>query len=98
MFTGIIEEVGTVESIEPRAVGSRLKVHCKTVLDDVFEGASISVNGVCLTAVAPTADSFCAEFGRFDSHGRLTPCCELLTHFLDFQILLLETRRQLCQD
>jgi len=31
------------------------------VLDDVFEGASISVNGVCLTAVAPTVDSFCAD-------------------------------------
>src|SRR6187431_3208040 len=47
MFTGIVEELGTVLSRE----GSRLRIAAKTVLDDVELGASIAVNGTCLTVV-----------------------------------------------
>ncbi len=61
MFTGIIEELGAVESMESRAAGARLKVHCRKVLEDMAEGASIAVNGVCLTAVDPRAESFSAD-------------------------------------
>ncbi|HBY62561.1 MAG TPA: riboflavin synthase [Solibacterales bacterium] len=61
MFTGIIEEVGTIDTIEPRAAGSRLRVRAKTVLGDAREGDSISVNGVCLTAVELRKDSFAAD-------------------------------------
>ena len=61
MFTGIIEELGKVESIEPRPAGSRLTVSCKTVLSDLGEGASIAVNGVCLTAVDLRSSSFTAD-------------------------------------
>jgi riboflavin synthase len=61
MFTGIIEELGTVAALEMRQAGARLRVRCSTVLSDLTEGASISVNGVCLTAVAPTSDSFSAD-------------------------------------
>ncbi|HWZ33929.1 MAG TPA: riboflavin synthase [Bryobacteraceae bacterium] len=56
MFTGIIEELGTVV-----AAGSRLRVRCTTVLEDLSEGASIAVNGVCLTALDRTRDSFAAD-------------------------------------
>src|SRR5262249_10834433 len=56
MFTGIVEELGTVVS-----AGSRLEVRCKTVLSDLKEGASIAVNGVCLTAVAMTSESVSAD-------------------------------------
>jgi riboflavin synthase len=56
MFTGIIEETGV--ALE---VGSRLTVGCRTVLSDVTPGASIAVNGVCLTAVDIKADSFSAD-------------------------------------
>ena len=56
MFTGIIEELGEVE-----AVGTRLKVRCSTVAEDLTEGASIAVNGVCLTAVNPRPDVFSAD-------------------------------------
>ena len=56
MFTGIIEELGTVDSIQPR-----LRVRCATVLEDMAEGASIAVNGVCLTAVDLKPDSFAAD-------------------------------------
>ena len=56
MFTGIIEELGTVV----RREGSRLRVECSTVLDDVALGASIAVNGCCLTAVDWGADGAAA--------------------------------------
>ena len=61
MFTGIIEELGTIASVEPRAAGARLRVACGLVLADAFEGASIAVNGVCLTAVDLRAGSFAAD-------------------------------------
>ena len=47
MFTGIVEELGTVVSRE----GPRLRIGANTVLDDVELGASIAVNGCCLTVV-----------------------------------------------
>ncbi len=53
MFTGIIEEVGTIA-----AAGSRMKVQCRIVLEDTQAGASVAVNGVCLTAVAIEPDGF----------------------------------------
>jgi riboflavin synthase len=56
MFTGIVEELGTVA-----ACGTRLVVSCSTVLADAQQGSSIAVNGVCLTAVDLTADSFVAD-------------------------------------
>src|ERR1017187_5510670 len=61
MFTGIIEELGAVESIQSRAAGARLKIHCQKVLEDMTEGASIAVSGVCLTAVDLRPDSFSAD-------------------------------------
>jgi riboflavin synthase len=61
MFTGIIEELGTVRALDSRASGSRLVVHCRAVLEDAIEGGSIAVNGVCLTALALTNDSFSAD-------------------------------------
>jgi len=56
MFTGIIEELGTVVS-----AGTRLVIECHTVLADAGEGSSIAVNGVCLTALALTSNSFAAD-------------------------------------
>jgi riboflavin synthase len=61
MFTGIVEELGTVAAVETRPAGARLKVRCATVMADLAEGASIAVNGVCLTAVDPQAGSFSAD-------------------------------------
>jgi len=61
MFTGIIEELGAVESVQTRSAGARLKVRCRTVMSDMTEGASVAVNGVCLTAVDPRPDSFSAD-------------------------------------
>src|SRR5215831_11399672 len=61
MFTGIIEEVGTVAAFEPHATGASLRVQCRTVMDDMREGSSIAVNGVCLTAVRLQPGSFEAD-------------------------------------
>jgi riboflavin synthase len=61
MFTGIIEELGTVASLEARSAGARLVIECSTVLSDATEGSSIAVNGVCLTALALTQNSFAAD-------------------------------------
>ncbi|HEY7392123.1 MAG TPA: riboflavin synthase [Bryobacteraceae bacterium] len=61
MFTGIIEELGTVAALESRPQGARLTVRCAVVLEDLQEGASIAVNGVCLTATALESDSYSAD-------------------------------------
>ncbi len=61
MFTGIIEELGTIETLEARSAGVRLRVRCRNVLEDAGIGASISVNGVCLTAAELRSDAFAAD-------------------------------------
>ena len=55
MFTGIIEESGRVQP------GPRFSIACSRVLSDLTLGASISVNGVCLTAVDLRPDGFSAD-------------------------------------
>ena len=61
MFTGIIEEIGTVRRIEHGAKGARLTIQANTVLEDTRIGDSIATNGVCLTVVSMTGDSFSAD-------------------------------------
>lgn len=57
MFTGIVEEIGTVASIG----GGSVKVNCNLVLSDVSLGDSISTNGVCLTVTAFDEGWFSAD-------------------------------------
>jgi riboflavin synthase len=61
MFTGIVEETGTVLAARPREGGVTFDIGAHTVLDDVVLGASIAVNGCCLTVTAFTADSFSCD-------------------------------------
>ncbi|MGY1916432.1 riboflavin synthase [Blastococcus sp. SYSU DS0973] len=58
MFTGIVEEVGTLAAREDRGDSAVLRIRARTVLTDVSLGDSIAVNGVCLTVtgVEPDAD------------------------------------------
>jgi riboflavin synthase len=51
MFTGIVEERGRVRTAGPGPAGTRLAVECRTVAEDAVPGASVAVNGVCLTVV-----------------------------------------------
>ena len=61
MFTGLIEEIGTVRRIERGAKGARLTIAADTVLENTKIGDSIATNGVCLTVVALTDDTFSAD-------------------------------------
>ncbi|MFO7589981.1 MAG: riboflavin synthase [Acidimicrobiia bacterium] len=51
MFTGIVEELGAVRAITPRADGARIEIACSTVLEATRPGDSIAVDGCCLTVV-----------------------------------------------
>jgi riboflavin synthase len=64
MFTGIIEELGRVRELEKRGEGARLILEAHTVMEGTEEGDSISVNGVCLTAIDVRAGSFSADGSR----------------------------------
>jgi riboflavin synthase len=61
MFSGIVEELGHVRAVTPRAGGARIEIAARTVLDDAELGASIAVNGCCLTVVACRHDSWEAD-------------------------------------
>lgn len=52
MFTGIVEEMGVVKTLEHNPSGTRLTILASAILDDLAVGASVSVDGVCLTVVA----------------------------------------------
>lgn len=58
MFTGIIEEIGQVTSLQTTSNGKRFTVTCQRVLEGTQLGDSIAVNGVCITVVALTPTSF----------------------------------------
>ena len=61
MFTGLIEELGTITAIEKLPDAARFTIKGNTVLADAQHGDSIAVSGVCLTVVEQTADSFTAD-------------------------------------
>src|SRR5437868_10610876 len=64
MFTGIIEELGCVRSVEKRGKDARLVIAARTVTEGSRDGDSISVNGVCLTALDVKPDSFAADVSK----------------------------------
>jgi len=57
MFTGLIEEVGSVQGIERGEASARFTIQANLVTEDAHIGDSITVNGTCLTVVARTADT-----------------------------------------
>ncbi|MCM3743109.1 riboflavin synthase [Sporosarcina luteola] len=61
MFTGIVEEIGTVHAIKKGSSSMQLLIKCSHVLSDVRKGDSISVNGVCLTVSEFTTTQFAAD-------------------------------------
>ena len=64
MFTGIVEEVGTVVSAEDTGGDLRVVIEAKTVLEGAQLGDSISVSGCCLTVVALTETAFAVELSK----------------------------------
>ena len=61
MFTGIVEEVGTVRSVQRGSTSSVIEIQAHTVLEGTKRGDSIAVNGVCLTVTELGRDSFRAD-------------------------------------
>jgi riboflavin synthase len=64
MFTGIIEEVGEIAEMSDSGGFRTIRVRVRSILDSVRAGASISVNGVCLTARTIHEDGFTADLSR----------------------------------
>ena len=61
MFTGIVEELGTVAAIEDQGDALRLTVRATTALEGAALGDSIAVNGCCLTVAATDGDTWTAD-------------------------------------
>ena len=77
MFTGIIEELGRVHSVEQNGENARMVIEARTVTEGTKHGDSIAVNGVCLTALDVTSNSFAADVSKEtlerSTLGRLKP-------------------------
>jgi len=77
MFTGIVEELGTVRAVERRGDVARLEVAARVAREGSDLGASVAVNGVCLTVVATAPDALAFEVGpetlARTTLGRLAP-------------------------
>ena len=61
MFSGIVEEMGAVSILNRGLAGTRLTIIASTILGDLVIGASVSVNGACLTAIAKTDHDFSVD-------------------------------------
>jgi riboflavin synthase len=64
MFTGIIEELGRLRSLEMRGENARMVIDAHSVTAGSSDGDSIAVNGVCLTALQVKPDSFAADVSK----------------------------------
>jgi riboflavin synthase len=77
MFTGIVEELGQVLDLQPQQTGARISIGCSGILRDAALGASIAVNGACVTAVELSIDRFSADLApetlRRTNLGSLRP-------------------------
>jgi riboflavin synthase len=60
MFTGLIEDIGRIESLQSNDDGARVRIATR-LASEIAEGDSVAVNGVCLTATAVDADGFETE-------------------------------------
>jgi riboflavin synthase len=77
MFTGLVEEIGTIQSVIKSTKSAKIIIKASKVLEDVKLGDSISTNGVCLTVTEYTAKSFTvdvmAETMRRSNLNNLSP-------------------------
>jgi riboflavin synthase len=64
LFTGIVEELGRILSLDSHAGGAKIKISARTVTKGTNDGDSIAVNGVCLTALDIMPDSFAADVSQ----------------------------------
>ncbi|MER3417088.1 MAG: riboflavin synthase [Gemmataceae bacterium] len=63
MFTGIVEALGVVRAVQERPVGRLVRIACQEIADDLNVGASVAVNGVCLTVIDRHGPMFSCDVG-----------------------------------
>jgi riboflavin synthase len=77
MFTGIVEEMGAVTSLDRTLAGTRMTILASTVMGDLKIGDSVSINGTCLTVVTKGEHGFVVEVSpetlSVTTMGQLTP-------------------------
>lgn len=61
MFTGIVEELGTIQSLNMQGTSGSIRIQAKKVLEHTKIGDSIAVNGICLTVTSMTSNGFTAD-------------------------------------
>ena len=74
MFTGIVEEIGTLRGMKPTASSCTLTISCEKVLEGTKLGDSIAVNGTCLTVT------------RMDTHSFVSRIAWAVTSYSDMSI------------
>lgn len=72
MFTGIVEELGTIKNVQKSASSMQLVIRAQRILEDIKLGDSISVNGVCLTVIAFSQSEFTADVMPETFHATTT--------------------------
>ena len=83
MFTGIVEDMGTVASLSPLRAGTAITVATNLPMDTIAEGDSVAVSGVCLTVTRKGAGTFTADaraiaakcVGSAEAHSSGRPRC-----------------------
>jgi riboflavin synthase len=64
MFTGLIQQTGTIAALDKSAGTARLRISAPGLASQLKEGDSVAVSGVCLTALSPTSNSFEADLAQ----------------------------------
>jgi riboflavin synthase len=84
MFTGLIEEVGTITSLRPQAESVELQVQCRDVLRGVNNGDSIAVDGICLTVTQFSKSAF-TTFASAETLRRTNLVCKQVGHQVNLE-------------
>jgi riboflavin synthase len=84
MFTGLIEEIGTITSLRPTKESVELQVQCRDVLRGVSNGDSIAVDGICLTVTNYGKNSF-STFASAETLRRTNLVCKQVGHQVNLE-------------
>lgn len=92
MFTGIIEEIGTISQVHPQSNGVTVKINAQTILEDTKIGDSIAVDGPCLTVRELEKDGFIADISEETCRRTTLRSCKVGTQVNLERSLRLEDR------
>jgi riboflavin synthase len=84
MFTGLVEEIGTITSLRPQKESVELQVQCRDVLRGVGNGDSMAVDGICLTVTQSARSSF-TTFASAETLRRTNLVCKQIGHYVNLE-------------